>query len=110
MARKRLLYPRFIADQQELELIVACARKRRALDHDAHALIAAHRVNGDTRQCHGRLVSLSRTLETDSDDLTAIIVAACTAQHVRTLQFAAVAAFVESIDLQRIVAAAHTAA
>ena len=41
-----------IADEEELELAVPAASERRAGDHHAHALIAAHRVNGDTRQAH----------------------------------------------------------
>ena len=50
---ERGLDPRLVPNQQELELVVPTARKRGAFDHDAHALIAAHRVNGDTRQTHG---------------------------------------------------------
>jgi len=45
----------------------------------------------------------------DGNDFTAIIVAAGVAQIMRTLQFAAVRAFLERFDAQRIVAAAHTA-
>ena len=49
---QRRLDLRLIADQQEFEAVVAAPRNRCALDHDAHALIAAHRVNGDTREGH----------------------------------------------------------
>ena len=43
---------RFIADKQELETIVLAPGQSSALNHNAHAYITAHRVNGDTRQFH----------------------------------------------------------
>ena len=46
---------RAVANQQELELVMTATRERGTFYHDAHALVAAHRVNGDTRQTHGDL-------------------------------------------------------
>jgi hypothetical protein len=86
--------------------IVPPAGERRAGDHRAHAFVAAHRVDGDTRQAHA-LSPLSRSgLEPDGDDLSSVIVAAMRTQVVRALQFTAVAALVEGFDLQGIVRAA----
>jgi hypothetical protein len=50
------LDPLFIADQQEFEAIVATPGERRAFDHHPHAFIAAHRIDGDTRQAHVRII------------------------------------------------------
>jgi len=41
-----------ITHQQEVETFVLAAGKCGAFNHDAHAFIAAHRVNGDTREAH----------------------------------------------------------
>ena len=49
MIFQRLLDPGLIADQQELEAIVAAPRDRRAFDHNAHTLVSAHRIDSDTR-------------------------------------------------------------
>src|SRR5690606_11261208 len=53
----------------------------------------------------GRLIALTPSCpgsEPDGDDLATVVEAAMPAQIVRTLQFAAVRAFVECLDLQRI--------
>ena len=42
----------FIADQQESKAVVLAARNGGAFDHDAHALIPAHRIYGDSREGH----------------------------------------------------------
>ena len=60
MVVERGLDPRLVADQQELELVVAAAGERRAFDHHAHAFIAAHRIDGDTRQAHARISLVDR--------------------------------------------------
>jgi hypothetical protein len=49
-------------------------------------------------------------LEPDRDNLAPVVVAASVAQVVRALQFAAIAALMESFDLQRVMAAAHATA
>ncbi|NIJ17501.1 hypothetical protein FHS54_002490 [Sphingobium vermicomposti] len=50
------------------------------------------------------------SLRPDSNDFTAIIVAAGLAQIVRALEFTAIRAFLERFDAQRIMAAAHATA
>jgi len=45
----------------------------------------------------------------DSENFAAVVVTASGAQHVRTLEFTAVRAFVEGFSLQSVVAAAHAA-
>jgi predicted DNA-binding transcriptional regulator YafY len=57
MALERSLDLRLVAHQQELELVVPPARKRRAGDHHAHAFIAAHRIDSDTRQAHALVLA-----------------------------------------------------
>jgi hypothetical protein len=109
VAFERFLDPHLVAAEQELEAIMLAAGQSRAFDHDAHADIAAHRVDSDTRQSHD-LRSSWTVLKTDGDDLAAVVVAAGVAEVVRALQFAAVAAFVEGFDLQRVVATAHAPA
>ena len=54
-------------------------------------------------------VSRYDRLKADFQHFTTIIMAACVAQMVRTLQLAAVRAFLECFGGQRIMAAAHTA-
>ena len=46
----------FITDQQKFEAIVATAGQRRAFDHHAHAFIAPHRIDSDTREAHDALL------------------------------------------------------
>jgi hypothetical protein len=89
---------------------VTTARESSAFNHDAHALVAAHRIDSDTRQTHGQPPKIVLVLSFDRDDLTTVVVAASVAEVVRALQFAAVRAFVECFDLQSIVAAAHAPA
>jgi len=57
VAFQRSLDARFIANQQEFESVMAAAGQSRAFNHHTHALIAAHRVNGDTREAHWLLLS-----------------------------------------------------
>ena len=49
-------------------VVMLTASKRCALNHDAHAFIAAHRINGDTRQAHA-IRSPCTALEADGEDL-----------------------------------------
>jgi len=49
-------------------------------------------------------------LEPDGDDFATVIVTASIAQVVRTLEFTAVRAFMECIDAERVMAAAHAPA
>ena len=102
------LDPRLVAHQQELELVVTATSKGCALDHHAHAFVAAHRINSDTRQTHPSLSSNSSRLKADCDDLTTVVEAAVRAQIVRTLQLTAVRTLVMSFDLQRIMRTAIT--
>ena len=53
---QRRLDSRFIANQQKLEAIMAAPGNRRTFHHHAHAFIAAHRINSDTRQTHQRVL------------------------------------------------------
>ncbi|OJU16886.1 MAG: hypothetical protein BGN95_06370 [Sphingomonas sp. 66-10] len=46
----------------------------------------------------------------DGNDFASVIMAACRAQIVRTLQFATVRAFLKRLDRERIVRATHAAA
>jgi hypothetical protein len=111
MLFERSLDPRLITHKQELETVMLTARKRGAFDHDAHALVAAHRIYGDTRQTHGAFSETRQSiLGFNRNDFTAVVVAAGRAQVVRTLQFAAISTFMECIDLQRVMAAAHAPA
>ena len=100
----------FVPDQQELETVMAAPGKRRPFDHDAHALIAAHRINGDTRQAHALRSPVGLGLEPDRNDLATVVMTAGLAQVVRALQFTTVRAFVECGRRQRVVAAAHAPA
>ena len=52
MAFQRAFDLRTVTHEEEIELLVLAAGEGCTLDHDAHAFIAAHRVNGDTRQAH----------------------------------------------------------
>ena len=61
MAFERAFDARPVADQQEVESVVIPAGQGRAGDHRAHALVAAHRINGDTRQAHALSPLRSRT-------------------------------------------------
>ena len=53
---ERGLDARLVADEQELELVVAAARERGARDHHAHAFVTAHRIDSDTRQAHALIL------------------------------------------------------
>ena len=106
---ERGLDPRFVANQQELELVVAPTRKRGALDHHAHTFVTAHRIDGDTRQTHVLSPAWLTVLQSDGDDFAAVVISAMRAQVVRPLEFAAVRALVMSFDLERIVCTAITA-
>jgi hypothetical protein len=89
------------------------AGESRASDHRAHTLVTAHRVNSDTRRTHGCLPPALRArlrLKTNRNDLATVVVAARGAQVVRALQFAAVRAFMEGLDAQRVMAATHAPA
>jgi len=89
---------------------MAAACERRAFDHHAHAFIAAHRINGDTRQAHAQYSGFSSRLKADRDNLATVVVAAMRAQIVRPLELTTVRTLVMSFDLQRIVCAAITTA
>ena len=99
----------FVANQQELELVVAPTRKRGALDHHAHTFVTAHRIDGDTRQTHVLSPAWLTVLQSDGDDFAAVVISAMRAQVVRPLEFAAVRALVMSFDLERIMRAAIAA-
>jgi hypothetical protein len=104
----------FVTDQQKAEAFMAVARKCCARDHHANAFIAAHRINRDTRRLgHGYFpLFVERTGAaglSGGNNLAAIVVATRIAHMVRTLQFAAVRAFLKGFDLQRIVATTHAA-
>ena len=101
---------RFIANQQELELVVTPTRQRGAFDHHAHAFVSAHRIDGDTRQAHGASPAWLTVLKTDGDDFAAVIISAVRAQIVRALEFAAVRALMMGLDLERIMCTAIAAA
>jgi hypothetical protein len=92
---------RLVPDQQELEAIVTPTRKRGAFDHHAHALVAAHRIDGDSGQAHDPIILRQIGSGADGDDFATVVVTASVAQHVRTLEFTAVRAFVERFGLQR---------
>jgi hypothetical protein len=115
MIVERGFYLRLITDKQEFEAFVPASGKRCPCNHDARALIAAHRVNGDSGAlCHdiiplcGRERSIDRA-SGDCQDLAAIIMAACIAHMVRAFQLAAIGAFLKGFNLQRIMAATHAA-
>tara|TARA_B100000378_G_scaffold91640_1_gene72389 strand:- start:381 stop:731 length:351 start_codon:yes stop_codon:yes gene_type:complete len=88
---------------------MAAPRKRSPFDHDTHAFITAHRINGDTRQTHADSPALLTVLKTDGDDFATVIVAAVRAQIVRTLEFTAVRALVMRFNLERIMRTAIAA-
>jgi hypothetical protein len=50
----------FVADQQEFKAFVAVTRERSTCNHNWHAFITAHRVNGDTRFHRHQFFSLER--------------------------------------------------
>src|SRR5438128_303034 len=95
---QRGLDSHLVADQQELEAVVATAGECGALDHHAHALIPAHRVDGDTREGHRACPGLTG-LEPDRDDLAPVVMAAGRAEVVRALELTAIAALVEGLYL-----------
>jgi hypothetical protein len=109
MLVQRGLDPLLIAHEQEVETVMAPARKRGALNHHAHAFIPAHRVDSDTRETH-RACPLLTSLEPDRDDLAPVVVATRVTQVVRTLEFTAIAALVKRFRLERVVTAAHAPA
>ena len=109
MIFQRVLDPLFVTDEQKLELVMATTRKRRPFNHDAHTFIAAHRIDGDTRQSHVANPP-RRRLKADGDDLAPVVMTARGAKVVRALQLTAVRALMECFDLQRIMAAAHAPA
>jgi hypothetical protein len=104
---ERLLDALFIAYKQELEAIMAAAGYCRTFNHDTHALIPAHRIDGDTRQAHVPESPPLMGLEPDGDDFATVIVTASIAQVVRALEFTTVRAFMECIDAESVMAAAH---
>jgi len=98
----------FIAEQAEAQSIMTATSFGHARHHDAHTFISAHRVDSDMRlSCHHFPLLELTSLRPNRNHFTAIIMAALRAKVVRALQFAAVRAFLERLDLQRIVAATH---